>query len=430
MQPSTTSAPKCAGPVTHEALGEQTTARAAAGAQLFCLDLDEALASGGTRPDRLTEVRPQEWVQRHTVDQNIDTFAAAPLLNVPVPLMEEQMLLDVFSPHDREVPELVIEVPKIICEDIPTRSSVPEPQLAEQLVEVPTHPGCALAVVAVQILGWRAAAALSRSLTVPVPARGGGGERGGLQGLRPDHPRAGYKYWPPRRWQTLRFYGPLYLAVTCSFWFLPEEYSYSIFWEMLSGYVVFSASCFDCGRRFYCRGAEADSYGLDCLSDQKSFSCCWTKRSSSLLCRSCSFPGVVQTCRKLWRFPQLQFLVTVNMPVLVRLFARQRRELWRSRSCSSSKVVDFPFVRKTTEIPQLQYVACWSMPLLCMSCLTCPSLCNDRLGMAQIAQETVWKHRRCFAVVDVAVISQRQSRPCREVPQARSSTGCSSAEEG
>ena len=54
--------------------------------------------------------------------------------------MEEQLLLDVFRPHDREVPRLVIEVPKIICEDIPTRSSSPEPQLAEQLVEVPTHP--------------------------------------------------------------------------------------------------------------------------------------------------------------------------------------------------------------------------------------------------------------------------------------------------
>ena len=87
------------------------------------------------------------------MDQNIDTFAAAPLLAVPAPLMEEQLLLDVFRPHDREVPELVIEVPKIICEDIPSRSSVPEPQLAEQLVEVPTDRVHALAVVAVQTLG-------------------------------------------------------------------------------------------------------------------------------------------------------------------------------------------------------------------------------------------------------------------------------------
>ena len=195
------SAPKCAGPETHEAPRGQTTA--AACAQLFCLNLDEAPAAESSRPDRLTEVRPQERVQRHTVDQNIDTFAAAPLLDVPVPLMEEQMLLDVFWPHDREVPELVIEVPKILCEDIPTRSSVPEPQLADQLVEVPTNRVFALAVVAVRTLGWEAAAALSRSLTVPVPARGGGGERGGLQGLRLD-PLEGDTARPGRDTNTCR----------------------------------------------------------------------------------------------------------------------------------------------------------------------------------------------------------------------------------
>ena len=42
------------------------------------------------------------------------------------------------------------------------------------------------------------------------------------------------------------FYGPLYLAVTCSLWFLPEEYS-TWFWEMTSGNVVFRASWFDSG---------------------------------------------------------------------------------------------------------------------------------------------------------------------------------------
>ena len=43
-------------------------------------------AARGSRPDRLSEVRPQERVQRHTVDQ----IVAALLLVVPVPLMEEQ----------------------------------------------------------------------------------------------------------------------------------------------------------------------------------------------------------------------------------------------------------------------------------------------------------------------------------------------------
>ena len=31
------------------------------------------------------------------------------------------------------------------------------------------------------------------------------------------------------------FYGPLYLAVTCSMWFLPDEYSTCLFWEKASG---------------------------------------------------------------------------------------------------------------------------------------------------------------------------------------------------
>ena len=46
------------------------------------------------------------------------------------------------------------------------------------------------------------------------------------------------------------FHGPLYLAVACSTLFVLEEYSYSIFWEVTSGYVVFSASWFDSGYIF------------------------------------------------------------------------------------------------------------------------------------------------------------------------------------
>ena len=58
--------------------------------------------------------------------------------------------------------EQVVEVPNIFSEVIPSRSSVSEPQLAEQLVEVPTDRVYALAVVAVRSLGREAAAALSR----------------------------------------------------------------------------------------------------------------------------------------------------------------------------------------------------------------------------------------------------------------------------
>ena len=73
-------------------------------------------------------------------------------------------------------PEQVIEVPKILPEDVSMRTVVREPQLAEQLVEVPTNPGYALAVVDVQILGWRIAAALIEQFG-DTPARGGGGRR-------------------------------------------------------------------------------------------------------------------------------------------------------------------------------------------------------------------------------------------------------------
>ena len=58
---------------------------------------------------------------------------------VPVPLMVEQ-LVDVLHLFDALIPvaEQVIDVPKIFIERIPPRTSVREPQLAEQLVEVPT----------------------------------------------------------------------------------------------------------------------------------------------------------------------------------------------------------------------------------------------------------------------------------------------------
>ena len=71
-------------------------------------------------------------------------------------------------------PEQVIEVPQISHEDVSMRTAVRDTQLAEQLVEVPTNLGYALAVVAVQTLGWRTAAALIEQFG-HTPARGGGG---------------------------------------------------------------------------------------------------------------------------------------------------------------------------------------------------------------------------------------------------------------
>ena len=93
----------------------------------------------GTWPAPLLEVLPQVEAQRHTVDQIVDAVPGFPTLDGPVPLMVEQ-LVDVLQLFDalNPVVEQVIGVPKIFIERIPPRTSVREPQLAEQLVEVPT----------------------------------------------------------------------------------------------------------------------------------------------------------------------------------------------------------------------------------------------------------------------------------------------------
>ena len=51
---------------------------------------------GGSRPDRLDGVRPQERVQRHTVEQIVDASPGLPMLDASVPLMVEQ-LVDVLA---------------------------------------------------------------------------------------------------------------------------------------------------------------------------------------------------------------------------------------------------------------------------------------------------------------------------------------------
>ena len=95
---------------------------------------------GGLRPTGLVEPRgPQERIQRHTAEQMIESFVPVPMLDLdaPVPQMVDQ-LVDVLKLFDNSVPEQVIDVPKISQDAIPPRTVFCEPQLAEQLVEVPT----------------------------------------------------------------------------------------------------------------------------------------------------------------------------------------------------------------------------------------------------------------------------------------------------
>ena len=164
---------------------------------------------------------------------------------------------------------------------------------------------------------------------------------------------------PVRSW-LVSLYGPLYLAGTCSTWFLLEEYSTCLFWEMTSGYVVFSASWIDSGymllpvygfwgvlfpysaqcsvlcgpryalvtelrRRLPLRAAEADPHGLFSPSCSSFFG------GRSLLCGSCRFSGAA--VEKTPALPQLQF----NHRCSVVQTAENCR-------CSSSLVVDFPVV--------------------------------------------------------------------------------------
>ena len=67
----------------------------AAGTQYFAMDVDEVPVAG-SRPDRLVDVRPQERVQRRTVEQLVDAAPCLPALDAPVPLVVEQ-LVDVLS---------------------------------------------------------------------------------------------------------------------------------------------------------------------------------------------------------------------------------------------------------------------------------------------------------------------------------------------
>ena len=111
----------------------------AAGTVHFAVDVDDVPAALGSRPDRLSEVRPQEWAQRRIVQQIINPVPL-PTLDDLAPQMVGQLLnLAQFFDTPLPDPEQVIEVPKILSDDVPMRTPVREPQLVEQLVEVPTE---------------------------------------------------------------------------------------------------------------------------------------------------------------------------------------------------------------------------------------------------------------------------------------------------
>ena len=124
----------------HGQVPEESTSQAA-GTEYFSLDVEDVPAAG-LRPGVLAEPRPQERVPRHTVEPIVDLVRVAPMVQIidaPVPLMVEQLpditrFFDTLLP----VPEQVIEVPKILPDDVLVGTAVRDTQLVEQLVEVPT----------------------------------------------------------------------------------------------------------------------------------------------------------------------------------------------------------------------------------------------------------------------------------------------------
>ena len=151
--------------------------------ELFSLYEDDL---GAARPDRLAGVRPQERITRRTVEQIVDSSPGLSIIDVPVPQMVDQ-LVDVLNIIERSVPavaEQVIEVPKILLQDqIPQRTVLCEPQLAEQL-EVPT-------VVSQSFFQQQFA---EQNVDISVPGARGLLDGGGLRGFLPEQSPTG------RRW--------------------------------------------------------------------------------------------------------------------------------------------------------------------------------------------------------------------------------------
>ena len=128
-----------------------------------------SLLHRGTRPTPLVEVQPQGVMVQHS-----GIFELEQILDVPVLHVVEQPE-DVHSFFRNSLPavaEQVIEVPKISCPSHAGRAALREPQLVEQLVEVPTE-------LTYSLLKQRTA---EQVVDTPVSPGRGRGARGGLHG--------------------------------------------------------------------------------------------------------------------------------------------------------------------------------------------------------------------------------------------------------
>ena len=95
------------------------------------------LSSRGGHPP-LVDVRPSSRAQRHILEDLGELAPSVQLLDLPVPQMVESVTDTLLRILDFPIAEQVIAVPTVSCSSCPSRSRVPEPQSADQLVEVPT----------------------------------------------------------------------------------------------------------------------------------------------------------------------------------------------------------------------------------------------------------------------------------------------------
>ena len=141
--------------------------------ELFSLEEEP----GGGRPAPLPEVAGwQERLEQHAVEDLGSICPYVQILDLPVlQLVEQPVEVDSFFRNFvPAVAEQVIEVPKLAFPSCAIqRAALSEPQLVEQLVEVPT-------VLSYSLLQRRNAV---QFVDTPVPHGRGGGARGGLQGF-------------------------------------------------------------------------------------------------------------------------------------------------------------------------------------------------------------------------------------------------------
>ena len=129
--------------------------RAASTVYFSLFDHGDVLAA---RPDRLSEVRLQKRVLRRTVEQTIHAVPSLPTLDVLAPHMVDVMV-EVLTCIDKPSSvEQVIAVPTIVDfhHRVPLRTVLREPQMVEQLVDVPV-PRTALLALCTSATGvaWR-----------------------------------------------------------------------------------------------------------------------------------------------------------------------------------------------------------------------------------------------------------------------------------